>query len=208
MFKKLCLLLDMPEVQGGIGIRVCTTLCKRSEVKKPLPYTSGWMIDNNGMTNTFNPTFTITNRIASGLTLIERARGFVEAATLSEDWLQEMGRRALVSEAHYTTHIEGTQLTLDQSEQLLEGKSVPEADPEDTRELLNYRTAFEFVSEYLASGDPITESLIREIHKRLVEGVRGGSASPGEYRKTQNYVVNSLTDEIIYTPPHPVMYPP
>jgi hypothetical protein len=40
-----------------------------------------------------NPKFTITNRIAAGLTLIERARGFLEAATLSENWIREMGNR-------------------------------------------------------------------------------------------------------------------
>ncbi|GAB4335790.1 MAG: Dot/Icm type IV secretion system effector CoxFIC1 [Desulfobulbaceae bacterium] len=153
------------------------------------------------MTKTFKPKFTITNRITSGLTRIERARGFLEAATLSEDWVREMGRRALILEAHHTTHIEGTQLTLDQAERLWQGNSVPEADPDDARELLNYRKAFDFVSEYLASGDPITEGLIREIHKRLVEGVRGGSAAPGQYRKIQNYVVNSASGETIYTPP-------
>ena len=37
------------------------------------------------MTETFKPIFTITNRITSGLTRIERARGFLEAAILSED---------------------------------------------------------------------------------------------------------------------------
>ncbi|MCK5656253.1 MAG: Fic family protein, partial [Deltaproteobacteria bacterium] len=68
-------------------------------------------------------------------------------------------------------------------------------------ELLNYRKAFDFVSEYLKSGDPITEGLVREIHKRLVEGVRGEAAAPGEYRRIQNYVVNSVTGETIYTPP-------
>ena len=47
------------------------------------------------MTKGFNPTFTITNRITAGLTRIERARGFLEAATLSEAWVREMGRRAL-----------------------------------------------------------------------------------------------------------------
>jgi len=104
-------------------------------------------------------------------------------------------------EAHHTTHIEGTRLTLDQAERLWKGDSVPEADPDDAREFLNYRNSFDFVSEYLASGDPITEGLIREIHKRLVEGVRGGSAAPGKYRKIQNYVVNSATGETIYTPP-------
>jgi Fic family protein len=153
------------------------------------------------MTQSFQPRFTITNRITEGLTRIERARGFLEAATLSEDWIREMGKRALVLEAHHTTHIEGTQLTLDQAERLMAGESVPEADPDDVRELLNYRRAFDFVSEYLSSGAPITEGLIREIHRRLVEGVRGGAAAPGEYRKIQNYVVNSATGETIYTPP-------
>jgi Fic family protein len=149
----------------------------------------------------FNPKFTITNGITAGLTLIERARGFLEAATLSENWVREMGNRALVLEAHHTTHIEGTRLTLEQAERLWQGDSVPEADPNDARELLNYRKAFDFVSEYLESGDPITEGLVREIHKRLAQGVRGGSAAPGEYRKIQNYVVNSATGETVYTPP-------
>lgn len=153
------------------------------------------------MTSGFKPMFTITNAIASGLTRIERARGFLEAATLSEEWVREMGRRALLLEAHHTTHIEGTRLTLDQAERLLGGQQVPEADPDDIRELLNYRGAFEFVSGYLKSGGPVTEGLIREIHKRLVEGVRGGAAAPGEYRKFQNYVVNSQTGETVYTPP-------
>jgi Fic family protein len=149
----------------------------------------------------FEPKFTITNRITSGLTRIERARGFLEEEALSEAWVREMGHRALILEAHHTTHIEGTRLTLEQAERLLDGNPVPEADPDDVRELLNYRKAFEFVSEYLESGGPITEGLVREIHKRLVEGVRGGAAAPGEYRKIQNYAVNSVTGETVYTPP-------
>ena len=48
-------------------------------------------------------------------------------------------------------YIEGAQLTLDQAERLWNGEKVPEADPEDIRELLNYRSAFEFVSESLES---------------------------------------------------------
>jgi len=153
------------------------------------------------MTRIFRPIFTITNRITAGLTRIERARGVLEAAALSEAWVREMGRRALILEAHHTTHIEGTHLTLEQAERLLEGNPVPEADPDDVRELLNYRKAFEFVSEYLEDGGPITEGLVREIHKRLVEGIRGGAAAPGEYRRIQNYVVNSVTGETVYTPP-------
>jgi len=153
------------------------------------------------MVQCFKPIFTITNAIAHALMRIERARGFLEAAMLSEQWVREMGRRALILEAHHTTHIEGTRLTLEQAERLLAGKRVPEADPDDARELLNYREAFEFVSGYLSKQGPITEGLIREIHKRLVKSVRGGAAAPGEYRTVQNYVVHSETGEIVYTPP-------
>jgi Fic family protein len=157
--------------------------------------------------NPFKPKFTITNRMTAAITRIERARGFLEAAQLSADWVREMGNRALVLEAHHTTHIEGTRLTLDQAERLWKGEVVPEADPDDVRELLNYRAAFEFVSDCLDSGDPITEGMIREIHRKLVEGVRGGSAAPGVYRRIQNYVVNSSTGKVLYTPPSAVEVP-
>lgn len=151
----------------------------------------------------FAPRFTITNQIAAGLTSIERARGFLEAATLSEEWLRRMSQRALLLEAHHTTHIEGTQLTIEQAERIWAGEPVAGARPDDVRELLNYREAFNLVSEYLESGEPITEALIREIHRRLVEGVRGGQGAPGAYRTIQNFVVNSRTREVVYTPPPP-----
>jgi Fic family protein len=156
----------------------------------------------------FVPRFTITHAITAALTRIERARGFLDAAKLSEDWIGKMQKRALVLEAHHTTHIEGTQLTLEQSERILAGKKVQGARPDDARELLNYKKAFELVSDYLESGEPITEAVIRQIHKRLVQGVRGNKASPGEYRKIQNYIVNSRTGKKIYTPPPPLEVPP
>lgn len=156
----------------------------------------------------FAPRFTITNPITAALTAIERARGFLEAATLSEQWIERMSQRALLLEAHHTTHIEGTQLTLDEAARLWAGETVEGASRDDVRELLNYREAFNLVAEYLGSGEPITEALIREIHKRLVKGVRGGSAQPGQYRTIQNYVANSRTREIVYIPPAPEQVPP
>ena len=149
----------------------------------------------------FVPRFSITNRIAAALTDIERARGFLDAATLSDAWIHAMQSTAFLLEAHHTTHIEGTQLTIDEAAELLAGASVPSADPDDARELLNYRDAFEFISRYLNDGGPITENLVREIHHRLVAGVRGGAAAPGAYRTIQNYVIDSATGDVIYVPP-------
>jgi Fic family protein len=141
--------------------------------------------------------------MTADLTRIERAVGFLAAARLSDDWIRDMQANALTLEAHHTTHIEGTQLTLEQATQLLAGQKLPEADPDDVRELLNYRSAFDLVAEYVGSGEPLTEALIREIHKRLVKDVRGGSATPGQYRLGQNLIVNSVTGETVYTPPPP-----
>ena len=155
----------------------------------------------------FKPNFSITIPIASALNAIERTRGFLEAATLSKDWISKMQSRALILEAHHTTHIEGTHLSLDQSEKLIAGEKMTGVDSEDVKELLNYRKAFDFVAEYVFSQGLITEGLIREIHRRLVEDVRSNTAQPGQYRIIQNYVANSKTKEIIYTPPAPYEVP-
>jgi Fic family protein len=155
----------------------------------------------------FRPKFTISLPIASALTSIERTRGFLEAASLSQTWVSKMQARALVLEAHHTTHIEGTHLSLDQSEKLIAGEKMTGVDSEDVQELLNYKKAFDFVADYLSSQGAITEALVREIHRRLVIDVRGNSALPGQYRTTQNYIANSKTKEIIYVPPPPYDVP-
>jgi Fic family protein len=151
----------------------------------------------------FTPSFTISNRITAGLTAIERARGFLEAATLSDEWVRRMSQRALLVEAYATTHIEGTELTLAEAELVWAGQTPEAAHADDVRELLNYREAFGLVSEYLGDGGPITETLIRDIHRRLVEGVRGDEGQPGQYRTVQNYVANSKTRAVVYMPPPP-----
>ena len=153
------------------------------------------------------PRFSISNEISAALGRIDEAKGFLAAAKLSADLVSLMQERALILEAYHTTRIEGARLSLDQAERLLAGESVSEAPRDDSRELLNYRDAFDLVSEYLESGEPIAETLIREIQSRLVQGVRGNSAAPGEYRKVQNFVVNSATGETIFTPPPPFEVP-
>lgn len=153
------------------------------------------------------PKFTITTKINNALLEIERARGFLEAANLKEEWIKDMQSKALILEAHHSTHIEGTQLTLAQAQGILTGKSIKGVRNDDRQELLNYKEAMDFVSEYLGKKSEITEELIKEMHKILVKDVRGGTLEPGRYRSVQNYVVNSLTGEIIYIPPPPSKVP-
>ncbi|MDR0966567.1 MAG: Fic family protein [Myxococcales bacterium] len=150
----------------------------------------------------YTPIFTVTDKILRAIAEIECARGFLKGATMDERWVRRMSERALLLEAHHTTHIEGTHLTIDQSAEVWAGREVT-ANKDDIKELLNYRNAFEFISEYVVAGYPITEGVIREIHRRLVSGVRGDRAAPGEWRLLQNCVANSKTGEIVYMPPPP-----
>lgn len=151
----------------------------------------------------FEPRFTITNSISNALRQIDISRGFFERSELSDEWIRTMQDHAFVLEAHHTTHIEGTQLTLEQSTMLLAGMKVPGADPDDSRELLNFREAFQFVSHLQGKSKEITGDAILKIHEMLVKGVRENEASPGRYRKRQNWVVDMRTMKAVYTPPSP-----
>jgi len=86
----------------------------------------------------FKLKFTITNKINNYLLEIERARGFLDVAKLKEEWIKDMQSEALILEAHHSTHIEGTQLTLSQAQRILTGRSVKGARKDDRKELLNY----------------------------------------------------------------------
>src|SRR4030042_480895 len=153
------------------------------------------------------PKYTITPKINKALVEIERVRGFLDAVKLKDDWIADMQKKALILESHHSTHIEGTALSLEQAKSILEGKKVKGLNHDDEKELVNYKKAMDFISKFLGKDDPVTEGVIRELHKITVRGVRGGQADPGNYRKIQNYVVNSRTREIIYTPPAPLEVP-
>ena len=155
----------------------------------------------------FSPKFTITQPMLNHLLEIEKARGFLQAVHISPQWVKKTSRQAFLLETHHTTHIEGTQLTFEQSKKILEGRKILSANTEDIKEVKNYKDAFKLVSDHLKSKSKITESLIKKIHKELVKGVRGGSADPGKYRKVQNYIGNAVTKEIIYIPPKPAEVP-
>jgi Fic family protein len=89
-------------------------------------------------------------------------------------------------EALLSSRIEGTQATLDD---LFLFEAVPSRgrlEP-DLRELINYIRAMEYGLKRLEEL-PISCRLVREIHKYVVEGVRGSHATPGEFRTKQNWI--------------------
>ncbi|MBI1928455.1 Fic family protein [Candidatus Poribacteria bacterium] len=115
-------------------------------------------------------------------------------------------------EAVLSSRIEGTQTNLTEL-YIYEGIGRPQqnlkpAVPEsDVREVLNYVRAMEYGLERLSTL-PVSLRLIRELHERLMEGVRGGHANPGEFRRTQNWIGPpgcTLNDATFVPPPVPEM---
>ena len=155
----------------------------------------------------FKPRYSIDSTISSALVEIERVRGFLDAIKIKESWFSQMQEEALREEAHYSTHIEGTGITLEQAKNIFAGRRVSGISRDVMMELRNYRSALDSISQYLGADSPVTEGLIREIHKILVKGVRGDKADPGNYRRVQNYIVNSATNDIMYTPPPAIDVP-
>lgn len=106
-------------------------------------------------------------------------------------------------EAVLSSRIEGTRASL--SDILLDEiqSSAPKEDA-DVREVRNYVTALEYGIKRLRDL-PLSLRLVRELHERLMKEVRGEYATPGEFRRSQNWIgaPGSTLTTAVYVPPPP-----
>jgi cell filamentation protein, protein adenylyltransferase len=100
-------------------------------------------------------------------------------------------------EAVASTRIEGTQSTLSE---VLSAEAQLRVATEDQREVLNYVRALERGIELLPEL-PLSKRLIREIHAELLRGVRGQEGTPGEFRRSQNWIGGRNPNEAVFVPP-------
>jgi Fic family protein len=89
-------------------------------------------------------------------------------------------------EAVFSSQIEGTQSTLEDVLQF-EVDETGRKLPKDVREVVNYVSAMNHGLDRLKTL-PLSNRLIREIHDKLMIGVRGSEKTPGEFRRTQNWI--------------------
>jgi Fic family protein len=105
-------------------------------------------------------------------------------------------------EAVLSSQIEGAQSSLDdvlQFEIDAAGKELPK----DVAEVVNYVHAMNHGLARIRQL-PLSLRLIREIHEKLMAGVRGGERTPGEFRRSQNWIGPpgcTLTDATFVPPP-------
>ena len=111
-------------------------------------------------------------------------------------------------EAVLSSQIEGTQSSLQDllaAEADLFGNQTP---PQDVDDVVNYVHAMNYGMKRLDEL-PVSIRLIREIHERLLRGVRGSELTPGELRRSQNWIGpgNSTLANASFVPPPPELVP-
>ncbi|HEY5085748.1 MAG TPA: Fic/DOC family N-terminal domain-containing protein, partial [Gemmatimonadaceae bacterium] len=106
-------------------------------------------------------------------------------------------------EAVLSSQIEGTQSSLDDVLAAEAEILSPEA-PRDVAEVLNYVAAMNHGLARLATL-PVSVRLIKELHEKLLAGVRGAAKNPGEIRHSQNWIGSggALLSDAAFVPPPP-----
>jgi len=105
-------------------------------------------------------------------------------------------------EAVLSSMIEGTQSSL--SDLLLfELNEAPGAPFDDVSEVSNYVAALDHGLNRLREGFPLSLRLLREMHECLLKSGRGEHKTPGEFRRSQNWIGGTRPGNAVFVPPPP-----
>ncbi len=86
---------------------------------------------------------------------------------------------------------------------LYEIEEAPGVPLDDVQEVSRYIAALNHGLARLKEGFPLSNRLIREIHQVLLESGRGSGQTPGEFRRSQNWVGGTRPGNALFVPPPP-----
>jgi Fic family protein len=148
-----------------------------------------------------DPPLNIDARLQGLLDEANQALGRLDAVTVLLPDPDQFLYSYIRKEAVLSSQIEGTQSSL--SDLLLfENKAVPGVPLDDVEETSNYIAALTHGLNQIESGElPLSNRLLREVHARLMRGVRGGDKAPGEFRRSQNWLGGTRPGNARFVPP-------
>ena len=101
-------------------------------------------------------------------------------------------------EANKSSKIEGTKTTIE--EDLSDLQDINPEKRDDWEEVQNYVKSTNYGIDRINDGFPVCNRLIRDIHRILLNGVRGEKKTPGEFRISQNWVGGTMPSTAAYVP--------
>ena len=153
--------------------------------------------------NPLPPKFEWNNALVTTLSRADHLLGMLsrEGSRLPNPHL--LIRPFIAREAVLSSKIEGTQATLGEVLAQEAGAHV-DRNPDDLQEVHNYILSLDYGIERLHTL-PLCLRLIKEIHEKLMLGVRGSHATPGEFRVSQNWIGSPgcTLNTAKYVPPTP-----
>ncbi len=153
----------------------------------------------------FRPSFTVTPRIQRQLLTVDMTRGFLDAVALRDDWASRVRHQVRIEDALASLQIEGSSLTLEAAFEIAGQRPEPQDLEASGRELLNYLRAFDELDGLRNERDyTVRAGDIRNIHRLLVAGVRGGDRYAGELRREPVAVGDIIDGETVvhHQPPN------
>jgi Fic family protein len=106
----------------------------------------------------------------------------------------------VVKEAQTSSRIEGTQTEMDEALEDDPSEISPEK-RDDWKEVRNYIQAMQQCVQRLETL-PLSNRLLCEAHATLMQGVRGEGKTPGEFRRSQNWIGGASLADAVFIPPH------
>jgi Fic family protein len=149
------------------------------------------------------PPISIDDEMWTLLSQADRALGRLDGATEALPNPDLFVYAYVRKEAVLSSQIEGTQASLIDVVEF-ESQTATSENPGDVEEVVNYVAAMNYGLSRLKEL-PLSLRLIREIHERLLQGIRGADRGPGEFRTTQNWIgaSGSRPDTARHVPPPP-----
>ena len=150
----------------------------------------------------FQPSYQLTPKMLRQLKAIEQTTGFLRAVSLRPDWMSEVKRRTLVQEALASLQIEGNSLTLEEAFAL--ARELPPRELRNAeREFCNYLRAFDAIDGLRGAREAVlSKGDLRNLHRLLVDGVRGGWRGAGEFRR-EDVKVGDVANGRVHVHHHP-----
>lgn len=168
----------------------------------------------------FTPNYTITHNLLLYISRIEASKALIENSPIVPAWEAKFRDEARIRSVYHGTHLEGNDLTREQTEQIVRLEDVVDAEgavaksgiiakDRDIQEVINYRSVLEWIDgwqEFVGKEIVYSEEILKTLHALTTQRIVPDD-QVGQFRKQQVVVRSVRTGQIAFRPPVAVEVP-